>query len=199
MKGKTFFGSSEAKTIVSLVLGYFRWRTVVEKLDDPDLELESRGWEASDNNVNIDKFLTTYGKREGSTIRRLVKAIREAGYQVSANKLEQQIDQDPQGYFMWHAVVEKLDDPDLELESRGWEASDNNVNIDKFLTAYGEKEGSTIRRLVKAIREAGLQFPANNLEQHFSTTQDPQKEGSCTTSSVRGTINDREPMLATWL
>lgn len=155
-----------------------------------------------------------------------MKAIKEAGYQVSANKLEQQIDQDPQGldrylkdlktqerktvmqelggkdgcgYFMWHAVVEKLDDPDLELESRGWEASDNNVNIDKFLTAYGEKEGSTIRRLVKAIREAGLQFPANNLEQHFSTTQDPQKEGSCTTSSVRGTINDREPMLATWL
>ncbi|XP_022799288.1 uncharacterized protein LOC111337271 [Stylophora pistillata] len=45
------------------------------------------------------------------------------------------------GYFMWHAVVEKLDDPDLELESRGWEASDNNVNVDKFLTAYGEKEG----------------------------------------------------------
>ena len=59
--------------------------------------------------------------------------------------------------------MEKLDDPGLLEESRGWQARDDEINIKKFLKAYGEREGSTVKRLIQAIRDAGLSLSANKL------------------------------------
>lgn len=70
------------------------------------------------------------------------------------------------GYFYWHIVAEKLG---LNAECRAWEGVDNPT--EKLLSAYGETEGSTVRNLIKALREAGLTLFANEIEQLVSTTQ----------------------------
>ena len=41
-----------------------------------------------------------------------------------------------------------------------------------FLTAYGEKEGSTIRNLINALRRAELTHFADTIEQKFFPVQD---------------------------
>ena len=63
------------------------------------------------------------------------------------------------GYFYWQSVAEELG---FQNESRGWERADN--PIESLLKAYGEKEGSTIRGLIEAIRGAGLEDCAKDLE-----------------------------------
>lgn len=76
------------------------------------------------------------------------------------------------GYHDWHVVLEKLDDPGLLEESRGWQARDDEINIKKFLEAYGEREGSTVKRLIQAIRDAGLGLSANKLIEELGSVGD---------------------------
>lgn len=64
-------------------------------------------------------------------------------------------------------MAEKLD---LGAECRAWEAANNPT--EKLLSAYGELEGSTVRNLVNALREAGLTHFANEVEKLVSTTKD---------------------------
>ena len=68
--------------------------------------------------------------------------------------------------------MEKLDDPGLLEESRGWQARDEEINIKKFLEAYGEREGSTVKRLIQAIRDAGLGLSANKLIEELGSVGD---------------------------
>ncbi|KAJ7327389.1 hypothetical protein OS493_027079 [Desmophyllum pertusum] len=70
------------------------------------------------------------------------------------------------GYFYWQMIAEKLD---LFEECRAWEGAENPTK--RLLTAYGEKEGSTIRSLIVAVREAELTYFANEIEQRFSITR----------------------------
>ena len=53
------------------------------------------------------------------------------------------------------------------MEWRAWEGKQNPTEM--LLTAYGEKEESTIRGLISALREAGLTQFAYEIEQAFST------------------------------
>lgn len=57
-------------------------------------------------------------------------------------------------------------------ECKAWETAENPT--EKLLKAYGEKEGSTIRNLIKVLRDpqVGLTQFANEIERKFSTTQD---------------------------
>ena len=66
----------------------------------------------------------------------------------------------------------------MGVESRGWQGASHPV--DKLLTAYGEKEGSTIRRLIQAAREAGQTYCASKLERKFDTTQNHGEENDIT-------------------
>ncbi|KAJ7335996.1 hypothetical protein OS493_013365 [Desmophyllum pertusum] len=68
-------------------------------------------------------------------------------------------------YFYWQITAEKLG---LLNECRAWEAADNPT--EKMLTAYGDKEGSTIKSLIAALRESELTQLANEIEQQFSIT-----------------------------
>lgn len=43
---------------------------------------------------------------------------------------------------------------------------------EKLLSAYGEREGSTARNFVKALREAELGYFANEIERMVSANQD---------------------------
>lgn len=69
----------------------------MDKLNDPGLLEESRGWQARDDEINIKKFLEAYGEREGSTVKRLIQAIRDAGLELSAEKLKKKLGSDGDG------------------------------------------------------------------------------------------------------
>ncbi len=58
----------------------------------------------------------------------------------------------------------------MNTACRAWEGVDNPT--EKLLSAYGETEGSTVRNLIKALREAGLTHFANEIEKLVSTTRD---------------------------
>ena len=62
-------------------------------------------------------------------------------------------------------------------ECRGWVTAENPT--EKLLRAYGEKAGSTVRNLIKALRDpkVGLTQFADEIEAKFSspTTQDPNE------------------------
>ncbi|PFX20129.1 uncharacterized protein LOC111337269 isoform X2 [Stylophora pistillata] len=77
--------------------GFTKWQTVLDKLEDPELVEESRVWTADDDEKNIKKFLDAYGEKEGSTAKRLIQAIRDAGLSLSANELERKLDSDRGG------------------------------------------------------------------------------------------------------
>ena len=85
------------------------------------------------------------------------------------------------GYFYWQSVAEELG---FQNESRGWEGAQN--PIESLLKAFGEKEGSTIRGLIEAIRKAGLTLCASQLEDKFDT---PRND---TTDSVHKTLVQNE-------
>lgn len=91
----------EKKSIIEEIsgsrCGFADWRVVLEKLEDPKLIKASRAWRALDEAINIQKFLEEYGEKEGSTVRRLIQAIRDAGLGRAANKLEQNLDPDRGG------------------------------------------------------------------------------------------------------
>ena len=72
------------------------------------------------------------------------------------------------GYFYWQIVAEKLD---LGADCRAWEGVDCNPT-EKLLSAYGERAGSTVRNLAKALRKAGLTQFADEVEKLVSTPQD---------------------------
>lgn len=88
------------------------------------------------------------------------------------------------GYYYWQSTAEKLG---FLEECKAWETAENPT--EKLLKAYGEKAGSTIRNLIKALKdpEVGLTQFANEIEEKFSTstTQD-QNEGAV----VVGGAND---------
>ena len=100
------------------------------------------------------------------------------------------------GYFYWQSVAEELG---FQNESRGWERADN--PIESLLKAYGEKEGSTIRGLIEAIRGAELTRFASQLENIFSNDNSasvdipsvPGKENGATVylTSDKGKINNK--------
>lgn len=69
------------------------------------------------------------------------------------------------GYSHWKAVLDKLDDPGLREESRGWRDDKQATNINSFLETYEKKEGSTVKKLIKAMKDAGLEVPANSVQQ----------------------------------
>lgn len=70
--------------------------------------------------------------------------------------------------FYWEIAAEKLG---LAAESRSWKGAQNPTGM--LLTAYGEKADSTLRNLIKALREADLTHFAAEIEKAFSgTTQD---------------------------
>ena len=59
----------------------------------------------------------------------------------------------------------------LQAECESWKHADNPA--EKFLTAYGEKAGSTIRKLVQVLRDrdVGLTQIANEIEKKFLPPQ----------------------------
>lgn len=61
----------------------------------------------------------------------------------------------------------------LQSECEYWKHHAENP-AEKFLTAYGEKAGSTIRKLVEVLRdpEVDLTQIANEIEEKFSPPQD---------------------------
>ena len=67
-------------------------------------------------------------------------------------------------------VAEKLT---LKDASRDWERAENPA--EKLLSAYGEKDGSTIRNLIKALKEAGLTLLAGQLEEKFTNTNEQER------------------------
>ena len=77
------------------------------------------------------------------------------------------------GYYYWQLTGEKLG---FLAECKAWESAENPT--EKLLKAYGEKEGSTIRKLIEALRQMGLTRFAKEIEDKFSssTTQDQKKE-----------------------
>lgn len=86
--------------------------------------------------------------------------------------ISREISNSRQGYADWRAVLDKLNDPGLLEESRGWNARDEEININKFLAAYGEKEGSTVAGLIQAIRDAGLELSAEKLKKKLGSDGD---------------------------
>ena len=82
-------------------------------------------------------------------------------------------------YFYWQTTAEKLG---LFEESKAWEGAENPT--EKLLTAYGEREGSTIRNLIAALREAELSHFANEIEQQFSIGRDQGARGSALTTDT---------------
>lgn len=86
--------------------------------------------------------------------------------------ISREISNSRQGYADWRAVLDELNDPGLLEESRGWNARDEEININKFLAAYGEKEGSTVARLIQAIRDAGLELSAEKLKKKLGSDGD---------------------------
>lgn len=69
------------------------------------------------------------------------------------------------GYFYWEIVAGKLD---LRAGCEGWKNAENPA--ERVLKAYGEKEGSTLRKLVKVLRdpEVDLTQFASEIETRFS-------------------------------
>lgn len=59
----------------------------------------------------------------------------------------------------------------LRDECESWKHGENPA--EKFLKAYGEKEGSTIRNLVKALRDPDVELTqiAREIEEKFSPPQ----------------------------
>ncbi|XP_022799279.1 tumor necrosis factor receptor superfamily member 16-like isoform X1 [Stylophora pistillata] len=89
---------------------------------------------------------------------------------------------DTGGYFYWQMVAEELGFQD---ESRGWEGAPN--PMENLLKEYGEKEGSTIRGLIEAIRGVGLTHCASQLTQKFDTTS---RNNSVSTTPVQNVTID---------
>ena len=76
-------------------------------------------------------------------------------------------------------TAEKLD---LVEECKTWEGAENPT--EKLLTAYGEREGSTIRNLIAALRGVELTHFANEIEQKFSIGRDQGARGSALTTDT---------------
>lgn len=53
----------------------------------------------------------------------------------------------------------------MREESRGWRDDKQATNINSFLETYEKKEGSTVKKLIKAMKDAGLEVPANSVQQ----------------------------------
>lgn len=64
----------------------------------------------------------------------------------------------------------------LHAECEVWKQAENPA--EKFLTAYGEKAGSTISKLVEVLRDPGVELTqiANDIEKKFSPPKDHQGE-----------------------
>ena len=77
------------------------------------------------------------------------------------------------GYFYWEIVAGKLD---LRAGCEGWKNAENPA--ERFLKAYGEKEGSTLRKLVEVLRdpEVDLTHFASEIETRFSKSRDQGKQ-----------------------
>jgi len=77
------------------------------------------------------------------------------------------------GYYYWQLTGEELG---FLAECKAWESAENPT--EKLLKAYGQKEGSTIRNLIEALRQVELTRFAKEIEDKFSssTTQDQKKE-----------------------
>jgi len=77
------------------------------------------------------------------------------------------------GYFYWQMCADKLG---LLAECESWKHAENPA--EKFLTAFGEKAGSTIRKLVEALRdqEVDLTQIANEIEAKFSPPKDQDEQ-----------------------
>ena len=75
------------------------------------------------------------------------------------------------GYFYWQITAGKLG---FRADCETWKNSENPA--EKFLRAYGEKEGSTVRKLVDVIRDPEIDLTqiASEIETQFSP---PQAQG----------------------
>ena len=72
-------------------------------------------------------------------------------------------------YFYWQICAEKCG---LRAECESWKNAANPA--EKFLTAFGEKAGSTIRKLVEVLRDrdVDLTLIATEIQEKFSPPQD---------------------------
>ena len=73
------------------------------------------------------------------------------------------------GYFYWQITAGKLG---LREDCETWKNAENLA--EKFLRANGEKEGSTVRKLVDVIRDPEIDLTqiASEIETQFSPPQD---------------------------
>ena len=71
-------------------------------------------------------------------------------------------------YFYWQRLADRLD---LGNEARAWGGLQNPTEA--LLSTYGEKRGSTVRSLINALIEDGLTQFASQIEEEFSSAQDP--------------------------
>jgi len=76
------------------------------------------------------------------------------------------------GFFYWQTCADKCGLRAVDCES--WKRAENPA--EKFLGAYGQKAGSTIRKLVEVLKVEGVDLTqiANEIEDKFSL---PQAQG----------------------
>ena len=70
-------------------------------------------------------------------------------------------------YCYWYRVADRVG---LGNEAKSWVGLSNPTEA--FLTAYGEKRGSTVRSLINALKDDGLTHFASRVEERFSPAQD---------------------------
>ena len=73
-------------------------------------------------------------------------------------------------YWFFLRVAEKLG---IYQECKGFTCSRNPT--EGFLQLYSEKEGSTVRALVGAVRECGLTLIASDIETKFASVQETEE------------------------
>ena len=83
------------------------------------------------------------------------------------------------GYFYWQTSAEECG---LRAQCEGWRHVENPA--EKFLRAYGEQAGSTIRKLVEVLRHVRLTQFANEIEDKFSPPQDQGENENAAETAV---------------
>ncbi|XP_067024907.1 tumor necrosis factor receptor superfamily member 16-like isoform X2 [Acropora muricata] len=96
-----------------------------------------------------------------------IRSIDVEGRSFIAERLN---DKDSQDYLFFLRVAEKLG---ISKECRGFTCLRNPTEA--FLQLYSEREGSTLRALVGALRECGLTLIASEIETEFASVQETEE------------------------
>ncbi|XP_015753728.1 PREDICTED: uncharacterized protein LOC107333426 isoform X2 [Acropora digitifera] len=96
-----------------------------------------------------------------------IRSIEVEGRSFIAERLNEK---DSQDYWFFLRVAEKLG---ISKECRGFTSLRNPTEA--FLQLYSEREGSTLRAVVGALRECGLTLIASEIETEFASVQETEE------------------------